>query len=123
MLTGNEKSFCMATDSSGRGDGCPVLIPHTVDLPECLDRRRLERCISYALDELCRAARMHGPFKSAAEGFYHFEEEVLELKEELRLCKSDFPSMLQVNMNIEAIQAAAMSIRYLHDVILHDSEV
>jgi hypothetical protein len=66
-----------------------------------------------AIKELYRATEMNGPFASAHEGYAILLEEMDELKEEIwkkeKLRDKD-------KMRTEAIQIAAMSIRFVLDV-------
>src|ERR1700722_16899223 len=61
------------------------------------------------LDELDRATALHGPFHSSHEGWAVLLEEVEELWDEIR---ANDP----VKARKEAIQVAAMALRYLMDI-------
>lgn len=69
---------------------------------------------SDAAQEASRAAGMRGPFNSAHEGFAVLKEEVDELWDHVKVNqkKRDLEEMRK-----EAIQVAAMAIRFIHDVI------
>ena len=73
----------------------------------------IERASIEAQDEAERAASMWPPFNSAHEGFAILLEEVDELKEHVWMNqkKRDIPAMRK-----EAIQVAAMAIRFAVDV-------
>jgi len=63
--------------------------------------------------ELARATARHGPMQSAHEGIAVIEEEFLELRAEVFKGGSEarsWPAMRE-----EAIQLAAMAIRFVHD--------
>lgn len=65
------------------------------------------------LTELNKATNIHDPFNSPQEGFYVILEEVVELFIEVWKCKSfnDRP----VGLQKEAVQVAAMALRFIID--------
>lgn len=63
------------------------------------------------LEELGRATAKFPPFNSAHEGYAVLLEEVDELWDEVKRQKKDHPSI-----RAEAIQVAAMAIRFIRDV-------
>ncbi len=64
--------------------------------------------------EYNNATALYGPFHNAHEGYAVLLEEVDELWEAVRMKQSN-PDRKQA-MRREAIQVAAMAIRFLHDV-------
>lgn len=64
-----------------------------------------------ALSECERAVRLHGPFASAHEGYAVLLEEVDELWDEVKNRDKN-----KERMREEALQIAAMAIRFVHDV-------
>lgn len=71
-----------------------------------------EKRVAYdAWDELDRATRKFGPMKSAHEGWAVIWEELDELWECVRAQNHDY-----VEMRKEAIQVAAMALRFAMDV-------
>ena len=73
----------------------------------------MARLIDVILDEYWSAKRKFPKFNSAHEGIAVIEEEFLELRQEV------FWGKEPKNMKMEAIQLAAMSIRFLVDVCKH----
>ncbi len=75
--------------------------------------QRLARTIEEAAAELLRAMSRYGPMASAHEGFAVIFEELDELKAEVwkSPAKRDPGAMRQ-----EAVQLAAMALRFLYDV-------
>lgn len=67
------------------------------------------------LEELGRARGKFPPFNSAHEGLAVLHEEFLELQNEVYWGKSRGHSIEQ--QRVEAIQVAAMALRFLDDVI------
>lgn len=61
--------------------------------------------------ELGRATRKHGPMRSSHEGYAVILEEFDELWDEVKAQKQDIPAM-----RAEAIQVAAMAMRFVLDV-------
>lgn len=61
--------------------------------------------------ELMRAQNLHGPMHSAHEGYATLLEEVDELWDEVKLKHSS-----KTRMRIEAVQVAAMAVRFVIDV-------
>lgn len=64
-----------------------------------------------AADELARAQDLHSPMASAHEGYAVLLEELDELWEEVRKKHPD-----KQRMREEALQVAAMALRFVHDV-------
>ena len=64
--------------------------------------------------EFVRATREHAPFHSAHEGWAVINEEMDELWEQVRKCKN-FKDR-HAGMKREAVQVAAMAIRFLVDL-------
>ena len=65
-------------------------------------------------DEYHRATKMYGPFNSAHEGWAVLLEEVEELWDEVKKSPKNRDI---VKMREEAIQVAAMALRFLHDCV------
>ena len=65
------------------------------------------------LEEYVRATGINGPFNSAHEGYAVLLEEMDELKEEVRKKASERD---KTKMEREAIQIAAMAVRFITDV-------
>lgn len=65
------------------------------------------------LEELIRAQKAYPPFNSAHEGFSILNEEVDELWEHVKVKQRD---RNPVSMQEEAIQIAAMAVRFAYDV-------
>ena len=65
------------------------------------------------LNELNVATQLHGPFNSAHEGYAVIKEELDELWDEIKLKRSE---RNPVNLREEAVQVAAMAIRFLVDI-------
>ena len=61
--------------------------------------------------EYIKAVSKHGSFNSAHEGFAVLNEEIDELWDEVK--KRD---KSKANMRKEAVQVAAMAVRFIHDV-------
>lgn len=76
---------------------------------------RLERAISLIIEELAKATAANGAFASAHEGYAIMLEEMDELKGEVwkNNRKRDYGAMRS-----EAIQVAAMAIRFLVDIAI-----
>lgn len=64
-----------------------------------------------AYDELCRASTKFAPFHSAHEGFAVLKEEVDELWDEIKT-----KNRSKERMREEALQTAAMALRFVHDI-------
>ena len=75
------------------------------------ERRELEQIAAEALFELQRAVSLHGPMNSAHEGYAVLLEELDELWDEIKLKE---PS--KSRMRTEAIQVAAMALRFVRDM-------
>ena len=67
--------------------------------------------------ELLRATKLHGPFASAHEGYAVLKEEADELWDEIKKRDRDSRKMLH-----EAVQVAAMAIRFANDVCVERGE-
>ena len=65
-----------------------------------------------AAAELLRAQSKHGPMKSGHEGYAVILEELDELWDEVKTRKPSVHAMRE-----EAIQVAAMALRFVHDVV------
>ena len=70
---------------------------------------RLDIGLASIREELNRATKKFGPFKSAMEGLAIIEEEVDEFKHEVRHGTLD-------KARQEAVQVAAMALRFLVDI-------
>ena len=75
-----------------------------------LDFMDLDEVIDCVRGELHEATERHGQFASAHEGLAVIEEEFLELREAVFWGKKG-------NMREEAVQVAAMAVRFLMDVM------
>ena len=82
-----------------------------------LDRRHNE-IANMSLIELRRAGSFHSAMHSAHEGYAVLLEEVDELWEQVKFNPKTEPERRQrvVNMRKEAIQIAAMAMRFVHDI-------
>ncbi len=76
---------------------------------------RAEQAITLIIREYNRATQLHGPFHSAHEGFAVLMEEVDELWDEV---KKHCGQRSTQKMTKEAVQVAAMALRFLVDVCL-----
>lgn len=74
-------------------------------------RDEIDEIADEVVGELLNATKMFGPFKSAHEGYAIIKEEFDELWDEIKLKN---PST--VRMREEAIQVAAMAMRFIHDI-------
>jgi hypothetical protein len=74
-------------------------------------RNRFDAALRDVIAEFDRAAVQHGSFHSAHEGFAVMLEEMDELKAEVWKRQRD-----QTAMRAEAIQVAAMALRFLVDL-------
>jgi hypothetical protein len=72
-----------------------------------------QKAITAVLNELNVATQLHGPFHSAHEGYAVIKEELDELWDEIKLKSSE---RNPVNLREEAVQVAAMAIRFLVDI-------
>ena len=79
--------------------------------PEAVATDKLDRTIEDVVAELHRAQKRFPPFHSAHEGYAVILEEEQELWDEIRL-KSGTPE----GRRTEAVQLAAMALRFLLDV-------
>lgn len=78
---------------------------------------RIQEAKDAIWDEYIRAIGIHGPFVSAHEGLAVIEEEFLELRENVFWNrKSRDPDAWLDAMEHEAVQLAAMALRFLVDV-------
>jgi len=75
--------------------------------------------IGHVHNELIRATEMNGPFNSAHEGYAVILEELDELFDEIKKKSKDRSAE---KMFDEAIQVAAMGIRFAMDIILSKLE-
>lgn len=81
-----------------------------------LERDRLDLCtMSDVVDELYRARCHFGSFSNAHEGFAVLLEEVHELWDQVRSKKST-PDNRRALMRAEALQVAAMAVRFVREV-------
>jgi hypothetical protein len=82
---------------------------------ECVEKGRFANVQGIALEialEVRRAMSKHGPMLSRHDGYAVILEELDELWDEVKEKHPDVGKMRQ-----EAIQVAAMAIRFIHDVI------
>lgn len=81
---------------------------------------RAEIAIHKIVQEYQRATSLNGPFHSAHEGFGVIYEEYDELKAEVwkNELRRDYEAMMK-----EAVQLAAMAMRFVVDVCLEDGRV
>ena len=80
---------------------------------------RLDFTLEQVREELIRATALHGPMRSSHEGYAVLLEEVDELWDEVKLKKRKLltdQEKARVRMRKEAIQVAAMAIRFVLDV-------
>lgn len=70
-----------------------------------------ERALRLVNGEVCRATKKHGPMASHHEGYSVILEELDELWDEIKKQTKDVDAIRK-----EAIQVAAMGIRFLIDV-------
>lgn len=73
------------------------------------------RAISMVLDEFSAATDAFKPFNSAHEGYSVLAEEVDELWDEVKKNPKKFPDRT-AKMKREAVQVAAMALRFLTDL-------
>lgn len=74
---------------------------------------KLETALNAVAIEYGNATQHHGPFHSAHEGYAVIKEELDELWDEIKLKSSE---RNPVNLREEAVQVAAMAIRFLVDI-------
>lgn len=74
------------------------------------DAGKVMNIAAEAINELCRADAKHGPMAEKVEGLYTLKCEVMELTREVHRGKHDPAAMRK-----EAIQVAAMAIKFLRD--------
>lgn len=83
--------------------------------------------LNQVLEEYNRASSMYEPFNSAHEGFAVLKEEVDELWDEVKKNPHKSPTAIKTDpernirvhkeaMRAEAIQVAAMALRFLRDI-------
>lgn len=80
---------------------------------------RAAEAIAEILKEYARALRIHGPLSSASEGLAVIREEYLELEREVFWGKKERLGSSEpwlVAMEHEAVQVAAMALRFLVEV-------
>ena len=75
------------------------------------DHGRIMDAANCALNELLRATRLHGPMRGTHEGYAVILEEVDELWDEVKKKHPD-----KAMLREEAIQVAAMALRFVVDV-------
>lgn len=91
---------------------CPDLIMIEADCPIIISPPARPLSVRLVEAELARARAAHpGCFNSAHEGFAVLKEEVDELWDEVRTRDRDMQAMRE-----EAIQVAAMALRFIEDV-------
>lgn len=78
---------------------------------------RMNTIIEAAVAELNRATSIHGPFNSAHEGWAVLREEFDELWDEIKMREN---VRSKKKMRTEAIQLAAMAIRFVYDICSED---
>jgi hypothetical protein len=83
-------------------------------VPE-INQEKLDRILWFLKQELESAMTQHPSFTSMHEGFAVIHEEFDELKAEVWKNPRKHPDRL-AKATTEALQLAAMSIRFLHDV-------
>jgi len=71
-------------------------------------------------DEMLRAVSLHGPFRSAHEGYGIMLEEFDEMWDAVKL-KENNPSRFH-ELESEAVQVGAMALRFLIDVVYGGDE-
>lgn len=71
----------------------------------------IEKALDAVVEELYSATEKHGPFHSAHEGYAVILEELDELWDEIKLKNRN-----QTNIREEAVQVAAMALRFLVDI-------
>lgn len=74
--------------------------------------------LDQVINELRSARAHHNPMHSAHEGYAVLKEELEELWDEIKKRKPDIEAMRK-----EAIQVAAMAIRFIEDVINRDDQI
>lgn len=77
----------------------------------------MSKALDDVMSEYTRAGRKFAPFNSAHEGYAILAEEVDELWDEVR--GHDGPER-QKRMREEAVQVAAMALRFIQDIIDHE---
>lgn len=87
------------------------------DIEHALKMQRIEETLSEMREELDRAMEMHGSFRTRHEGYAVILEEQDELWAEVKKKRPD-PELLYS----EAIQVAAMALRFIIDLTYKDSE-
>jgi hypothetical protein len=80
---------------------------------------KIEAALDAVVNEYYSATEHHGPFNSAHEGYSVILEELDELWDEIKLKRSE---RNPVNLREEAVQVAAMAIRFLVDIAEDEDE-
>ncbi len=78
-----------------------------------MSTERLDKCLEAVRAEVVRATGKFGPFHSAHEGYAVIKEELDELWDAIKDKNASFD-----DLTAEAIQVAAMGVRFLLDVCL-----
>jgi len=102
-------------DDFDLGPGSPVPCGPSLkpSLDKVLEHQRIQYAISDVAEELAKATAKFGPQRSAHEGYAILKEEVDELWDEIK--KNDKVRDVK-KMRAEAMQVAAMAIRFMVDV-------
>ena len=85
--------------------------------PDRLDGGTVMQIFEDVAAELATAVAVHAPMASAHEGWAVIKEEEEELWDEIKAKHPDLAAMER-----EAVQVAAMAVRFLHDVIRNGSQ-
>lgn len=118
-LNGEHVGFCMGIVAANDGDPNVTRIDFTPvkiqDRDEPLANRifKYDKLISEVRDELDKAIGNYPAFNSAHEGFAVLKEEIDELWDEVKRKQSNVDR--KPLMRKEAIQVAAMALRFLND--------
>jgi len=84
------------------------------------EEEKLRLIAGEALGELMRATELHGPMRSGHEGYAVLKEEVDELWEMIKVNPKKLTEIqkaeLKLKIREEAIQVAAMGMRFVLDV-------
>lgn len=78
-----------------------------------IDKYEIEEAFVAVQEEVYKAIEKYEPFHSAHEGFSVLNEEVDELWEEVKRKQGERNT---TKLRQEAIQVAAMAIRFIHDI-------
>lgn len=76
----------------------------------------MDKLISEIMQEYKRASNKFPPFNSAHEGYAVLQEEVDELWCAVKVNQTKYTNKRKLAIKTEAIQVAAMAIRFLHDI-------